>query len=116
MSKNLFQFSMNNRTFTIYEVNQNDLMRYKNEETGYFYGQSHFKHNEVWLDKDLTNDIKRETLYHELLHCYIVSFITTQDIEHYDEELMCDISARSHNLIHKIVDDYFKYLEENNEK
>lgn len=25
-----------------------------------------------------------------------------------DEEVLCDISANSHNIIHKIVEDYFK--------
>ena len=105
--KKPFVFTMNNRTFKIYEVNQSDFSTYNNDtDTGYYYGQSHFKSNEVWLDNCLNEDIKKETLYHELLHCYIVSFITTQTIQ-YDEETMCDICAKSHNIIHKIVKEYF---------
>lgn len=101
------KFEINGKQFIIKEVEQNKLMEYKHETEGYFYGQTHFQTQEIWIDEELTKEQKRRTLYHELMHCYIVSYITTQDLT-YEEELLCDISANSHDIIHKIVEDYFK--------
>ena len=101
------KFEINGKQFIIKEVEQNKLMEYKQDTEGYFYGQTHFQTQEIWIDKELTKEQKRRTLYHELMHCYIVSYITTQDLT-YEEELLCDISANSHDIIHKIVEDYFK--------
>lgn len=41
------------------------------------------------------------------MHAYIREYLTTRDVEP-DEEMMCDISANSHDIIHKIVTEYFK--------
>ena len=51
--------------------------------------------------------IKRKTLIHELTHCYIREYITHEE-KNYSEEMVADISANSHDIIHKIVEDYFK--------
>lgn len=101
------KFKINNSEYEIIEVNQADLLRYKREDEGYYYGQTHFKDQEIWLDNSLSYERKKRTLYHELMHTYIREYLTTRDVEP-DEETMCDISANSHDIIHKIVEDYFK--------
>ena len=58
------------------------------------------------LNKDIHIEIKKKTLYHELTHVYIREYLTSRDISP-DEEVLCDISANSHDIIHKIVEDYF---------
>lgn len=99
---------LNGIAYEIKEVEQKDFWEYKcNEQDGYYYGQSHFQTQEIWLDKNLSKEIKKKTLYHELMHCYIREYITSRDLE-FEEELLCDISAKSHDIIHEIVERYFK--------
>lgn len=102
-----FTFKMNNSEYEILEVSQKDLMIYKQQDEGYYYGQTHFTEHQIWIDQDLPLERKKRTLYHELTHVYIREYLTTRDIEP-DEEVLCDISANSHDIIHEIVEDYFK--------
>ena len=106
------KFKMNNIEFTIKEVSQDEMKKWYcgDEEEGYYYGQTHFTAQEVWLDKSLSKERKRKTLMHELMHCYIREYLTTRDITP-DEEVLCDLSANSHDMIHKIVEEYFKEVE-----
>ena len=48
---------------------------------------------------------------HELMHCYIDCYVSFQAVV-YNEEILCHISANSHDIIHKIVEDYFKAKKE----
>ena len=105
------KFKMNNVEYTIKEVSQQEFWDYKvDEQDGYYYGQSHFQNQEVWIDKDLPIEKKIKTLYHELTHVYIREYLTSRDIEP-TEEVMCDIAANSHDIIHKIVESYFELKE-----
>lgn len=114
------KFKMNGVEYIIKEVSQEEYKKYRVEEdkknqveitndinTGVFFGASHQYVNVIFLDKDLPFDRKRKTLIHELTHCYIAEYITHQE-KNYDEEMVADISANSHDIIHKIVEDYFK--------
>ena len=99
---------MNGVEYEIKEVEEKDFWEYKVEEQdGYYYGQTHFMTQEVWIDKTLPKEKKRKTLIHELTHVYIREYLTSRDISP-DEEVLCDISANSHDIIHKIAEDYFK--------
>lgn len=103
------KFKMNRSEYEIKEVEQEELMKHKNQDEGYYYGQSHFIEQEIWIDKNLSMERKKRTLYHELMHVYIREYLTTRDIEP-DEEVLCDISANSHDMIHEIVEEYFNRL------
>ena len=106
------KFKMNGIEYIIKEVTQKEFWDFQvDEEDGYYYGQSHFQTQEVWIDKALPPDKKRKTLYHELTHVYIREYLTSRDINP-NEEVLCDISANSHDIIHKIVDDYFEFLKQ----
>jgi Zn-dependent peptidase ImmA (M78 family) len=102
------KFKINNEEWYIREVEQKEFWGYekKEQDGGYYQGQTHFNKNEIWIDKDLPTDLKKKTLYHELMHCYINTHISTYEFN-ITEEILCDISAHSHDLIHKIVKDYF---------
>ena len=109
-------FSMHNSIYKIIEVDQNQLMKYKEENVGYYYGQTHFIDQEIWIYKDLPYERKKRTLYHELMHVYIREYISTRDIEP-DEEMLCDICANAHETIDTIANKYFMYIDYNkNEK
>ena len=103
-------FKMNDVPYKIIEIEQKDFDQIE-DDGGYYYGQSHFFIHEVWLESSLSEEKKRKTLYHELLHIYIKEFITTRDMDSFTEEMLCDISANSHDIIHEIVENYFKSKE-----
>ena len=100
-------FEMNNSYYEIKEVSQEELQEEITAETdGYYYGQTRFRKQLILIDKDLTYERKKKTLYHELMHVYIREYISTRDIE-LTEEMLCDVSANAHDMIHEIVEKYF---------
>lgn len=104
------KFKMNDRKYTISEKSREEMfgvMKEPNKENGKEYLGLHFPaRNEIWLLSTLEKEQKKKTLLHELMHCYIWSYMT--DLETLNEEDVCNISANSHDIIHKIVEDYFK--------
>lgn len=106
------KFKINNRQWEIKEVEQkmfweddNDLENMNNKE--HYFGRTHFHTQEIWLDKDIPIDLKKKTLYHELLHCYRGCYIGFCELNQCDEDFWCDLSANSHDKIHRIVEEYF---------
>lgn len=106
------KFKMNDRNWTIEEKEQQeikDIMIQHGDkiDSGRYFGITYMDDNSIYLDKDICQEQKNRTLKHELMHCYIACYISN-GIESYDEEMLCNISANSHDIIHKIVEDYFK--------
>lgn len=107
-------FKMNDRTWEIKEISQEEIRQHmeyykydgKPSEIGKYYGQTYFDEQIIYIDKDLHIEQKRQTLLHELMHCYIGCYL--YEFKSFDEEDLCNISANSHDIIHKIVEDYFK--------
>lgn len=100
-------FEINKSFYTIKEVSQEELQKeIADENDGYYYGQTRFQKQIILIDKDLSVERKRKTLIHELTHVYIREYLTTRDINP-DEEVLCDIHANCHDIIHEIVEDYF---------
>lgn len=53
------KFTMNNVIYTIKEVCQKEFWDHQiDKEDGYYYGQSHFQTQEIWIDKDLSIEKK----------------------------------------------------------
>ena len=103
-----FQFYMNERCWKIYIKSQQEMKEYYNEDgAGYYYGQTHFMTQEIWLSDDVPNTQLDKTLFHELMHCYIRMYITTQELE-YNEESLCDISANAYEIISSIITDFYQ--------
>lgn len=112
------KFKMNNVEYTIKEVSQQEYkeLRIKEDEedgveisdvkNGIYQGSTYYTKGIIYIDKNLPHEIKRKTLIHELTHCYIREYITHEE-KNYSEEMVADISANSHDIIHKIVEDYF---------
>ena len=105
-------FKINNITWQIVEVPQkqfwkdsNNLENMNNNE--HYYGRTKNNLQEIWIDKDISEELKRKTLYHELMHCYIESYICLYDLDNQSEEFWCDLTANSHDIIHSIVEEYF---------
>lgn len=107
------RFKINNRNWEIKELSQEEMKQHITDYKwdgqpgeGRYYGQTYFDEQTIYLDKDLHIEQKRQTLMHELGHCYIGVFITHQT-EKYDEETVVNILSNSHDIIHEIVDRYF---------
>lgn len=105
-------FTLNNQEWTILLKDQQDFDNHGDhtKEDGYFFGQSHFNYQEIWLDKSLKHSKIKNTLYHELMHVYLKTYVTNGDCS-YDEESLCDLSANSHDIIHNIAQKYMHYLD-----
>lgn len=102
------KFKMNNREWEIKEISQDMFYPTSNpEEQGDCYGLCAYNEQTIYLWKDLHKEQKRQTLMHELMHCYIGSYISFEDVEAYNEDVLCNISANSHDIIHNIVEEYF---------
>lgn len=107
------KFKINNKSWLIEEVPQEkmrEIMKEHNDrpsEDGKYYGLTYTDIQKIYLDKDLCKDRKRTTLLHELGHCYINTFITHQD-RNYNEEDVVDIISNSFDIIRDIVEKYFK--------
>ena len=114
------KFKINNMEWEIVEANQEEIKQEmkkhfdKPDEEGKYFGVTYLDTQKIFLDKDLHIQRKRNTLLHELAHCYIGSFITHLGNKQYIEEDIADILANSHDIIREIVDEYF-VKEKNNE-
>ena len=100
---------MNNHDWEIVEESRQVVKeKYEdamNEKTIEVFGLTNFCEQKIYINKDMNKDLKEHTLMHELLHCYIAEYCSIEQND-YNEEVMCDICANSHNIIHKIVEDY----------
>ncbi len=112
-----YKFMMNNRTWTIEEVDKDWLLeeyRKEYESATYCFGVTKYSIQTIYINDELCFEVKKQTLYHELMHCYLWSYV--HNFNTIGEEALCDISANSHDTIHAIVNGYFKHIEEDLEK
>lgn len=100
------KFIMNNRDWEIKEKDEKEMQDYMNDKENSYFGLTIRSEQQIWLNKDLAKGQKRQTLMHELMHCYVSCFISLQELT-YNEESICDISANAHDIIEEITRDYF---------
>ena len=108
------KFKMNNREWIIKELTQDEIRqhikdyKYDGEpREGKYFGQTYLDEQTIYIDKDLCIGQKKQTLMHELVHCYIECYLCNY-YQKCTEEDICNISANSHDIIHEIVENYFK--------
>ena len=102
------KFKMNNMEWTI-EVISNDKMNTlcsSDSSETFTHGITRYDELVIYLNE--TAPDKRKTLYHELTHCFMYEFGHNQHEKEFNNEDVCEISACSHDIIHKIVEDYFR--------
>lgn len=114
----MFKFKINNRDWTIIEETQEQIKTIQNKRKANeseniksldtrYYGITYCDICTIYIDQDLSQNVKKSTLIHELTHCYIDNYIT-HTYESYSEEDVADIVSNSYDIIHEIVDKYFK--------
>lgn len=104
------KFEMNGLIWIIKDATADEVKQAfgdtKNDDS-YYYGITTLSKQRILINNEITIEKQKQTLYHELMHCYIYSYIT-DNLGSIDEETFCDISAKSHDIIHKIVEEYFR--------
>ena len=108
------KFKMNDREWEIIELSQEDVQKHFKDYKwdgeplkGKYFGLTYFDEQKIYIDKDLHVQQKVQTLLHELMHCYIGSYLSSSQEQMFNEELVCDISANSHIMISNIICKYF---------
>lgn len=108
------KFKMNNRNWEIIELTQEEIrqkyIEYKYDgepQVGKYFGITYMDSQKIYIDSSLHREQKEQTLLHELMHCYIGCYLFASS-SGYTEEDLCNISANSHDIIHAIVENYFK--------
>ena len=102
------KFKMNNLEWEIKKASAEEVKAGFNDNNpeSYYFGSTTLSTQTILINEEASIDKQRETLYHELMHCYIACYIC--DGLQFDEEGLCNISAKSHDMIHSIVEEYFK--------
>lgn len=107
---NNMKFKINNDIWTIRDVGEKTLKKIyeksMNERAYYVFGLTRKSDHTIMINKDMCQEEKIKTLKHELTHCYI--WETGLYNAEINEEVICDIVARSNDFINKIVNFYNK--------
>ena len=100
------KFKMNERNWEIKEVSKQFLdEKYATVEDGEMFGITDYQEQIIYLWEELHKEQKRQTLIHELVHCYIGCYMSFEDME-WHQDVICNMVANSHDIIHRIVEDY----------
>ena len=107
------KFTINGSIWTIKEMKQEEFWKDDNKinemnNNEYFFGRTKYEKQEIWIDESISEEQKRKTLIHELVHCYKSSYVAFTTLNG-DEELWCDLVANSHDIIQNIIDSYEDY-------
>lgn len=116
--KHIMDFEINGRTWSIIEGTLEQgkdfitsrEMAFQLEDMEWFGGYTEFTSQTIFVNNKLCYDAKIYVLLHELGHCYIQSYIKTAIEVEYTEEIVCDLLANSHYIIHNIVEKYKEVL------
>ena len=94
---------INNTEWKIFFVETNNSMLLCNGQR--VCGSCHFFHQEIYIDKSLSNEKTYKTICHELTHAFLYE---TQIKEHetFDEEMICEFMAIYGKLIVDITDKF----------
>lgn len=101
-------FEMNGYNWEIKYATAEEVKKEFNDNNpdSYYFGITTMSKQQILINNEVSIEKQKETLYHELMHCYINCYIL--DGLQFDEEGLCNISAKSHNMIHKIAEDFFQ--------
>lgn len=106
------KFKMNGYSWNIEYMSAEDLKKEakkENEEECYYFGLTSFTKQKIYLNEEVSKERQKQTLYHELMHCYLGCYINDSEIN-FTEEEMCNVSAKSHDIIEGIADDFFRTI------
>lgn len=104
-------FTMNNQIWEIKEISNAEMNIICGSDLGqtFTHGVTRYSEFRIYIN-DIAPD-KKTTLYHELMHCFMYEFGHNQQDRIFNNEDICEISACSHDIIHKIVENWENFYE-----
>lgn len=102
------KFKINEDEWEIKEISnaEMNILESSDLKDTFIHGTTQYSENIIYINKETPN--KRKTLIHELIHCYMYEYGHNQfEDKKFNNEDVCEICSSSHNIIHKIVEDYF---------
>ena len=104
------EFKMNGNKWEIEEISNEEMMGKALDLEGFTHGLTEYADNTVYINKCTPAKIK--TLYHELMHVFLYEYGHNQfGDKKWNNEDLCEISASSHDIIHKIVEEYIREID-----
>lgn len=99
------KFEINNITWHIIELSVKQIQEIFSEDE-YPYGYCDYVNNRIYINDKLCEERKKNTLMHELTHCWTMSngWSFSGDV---DRETVCNIVACSNYFINDIMNKYF---------
>ena len=106
------KFKMNDREWEIKEISDEEMSIKEGYDTTeeFVHGITKYSENRIYINSATPN--KEKTLYHELVHCYTYEYGLNPFNKKFTIEDVCEICACSHEIIDKIVKEYFKDVRE----
>lgn len=102
------KFNINGSNWEIKEISNAEMNMLASSDLreSFTHGLTQYSTNVIYLNEDTPE--KRKTLIHELTHCFMYIFGHNQGERQFSLEDVCEICSCSHDMIHEIVEDYFK--------
>lgn len=102
------KFKMNNSEWEIKEISNAEMnvIASSDKRETFTHGMTQYDCNTIFINEETVN--KKKTLYHELTHCFMSEYGHNQWTKEFNYEDVCEIVASSHDIIHEIVEEYFK--------
>lgn len=107
------EFKINNTEWKIIEQSKQEMINlYKkqiqpDEEVSFVFGLTNKSYHIIFINEDMCEEQKINTLKHELTHCYIWMY-GLYNTPNFNEEMACDLVASSNDFINKVVEKYKK--------
>ena len=98
------KFTVNGLKWVIEYVNADSTSM--NNSNGLFLGLTEYDSQHISIRTGLSEGLTRQTVIHELCHCFLFSFGMTCDW--YDEEQMCNFFGSHADMIIGIADKFMK--------
>ena len=108
------EFTINNDKWEIREADKDKMKEMWNKLTGEdtcVFGLTIKTSQIIYICSDICKEQQIKTLKHELAHCYIWEY-GLYYVDFNDEEIVCEIVAKSNDFINEIVEKYKEYKEE----
>ena len=104
------KFEMNGHTWEIVEVGHKEIMEEYSKDgdmsnIASIYAFVRFSDHKLFLDANNCYYTMNKSLLHELMHIYIYEYCSWE--MNFNEEIVCDLVANSHNVINEIAKEYW---------
>ena len=107
------KFKINNDTWEIRKANKDKMKELWNKITGEetcVFGLIIKTSQIIYICSDICEEQQIKTLKHELAHCYIWEYGLYYS--NFEEEIVCEIVAKSNDFINEIINKYTKNIED----